>query len=270
MPLDPADLQEIKNLLQSEIKQIRSDLEDQIERNRRDILNSQRSAIDGLKEAIAEVIDENVQENFSKYSDDFEFLREARQEYESGSDGNEENTPELPSKEIQLVKEQLEAQLADYRKKMEELSQQSELEKAARIEAEKKALVNTQRSQALEEIRKLGIVNPGKEQRLLSILEQDGQLKLTEEGYRVPGKNKFGDEVQQAIADALPILIESSYDEYSIPRGGTGTGSQPASRNYTPTRDFSGLTAQQMYDQMRSDPAAEKDLLAALEEQYRK
>ena len=276
MTIDPESLQEIKNLLQTEIKQLILDVDDKIERQRREIIGSQRSAIAEIKGAIAEVIDENIKETFSQYSDDFDFLKQAREEYESSDDEDDEEDTAVPQ-DIQSLREQLkdqlmkefEAQNAKTRQQMEKLMKDQEIAEKGRLEAEQKALISQQRSQALEEIRKLGIVNPGKEQRLLAILEQDGQLKLTDEGYKIPGKNKFGDDVQQAIAEALPTLIESSYDEYAAPRAGTGTGSQPGTRNYTPTRDFSGMSSQQIYDQMRSDPSAEKDLIAALEQQYR-
>lgn len=281
MPLDPEVLAAIQETVRASVSEPLSNLETKIEATRRELTKNQNSLRESIKEEITGIIDTEFSKKLSPYQENLKFIEEVKSEYEKElQQSEEENEPETQktnkrnkktqvedTSEIeQRLKAEFEARLAEDRKRVTELENQLKADQEkARLEQEK-AHTTTLRNEALQRIRESNLVSPGKEARLLALLEQDGKLVKTEQGFKIASKDKFGDDIQLDIPEVLPDLIKTTYDEYSIPRGGTGTGGQQGSRvSSAPTRDFSGLSAQQIYDQKM---ALGEDLIKTLEQNY--
>lgn len=280
MPLDPEVLAAIQESVKTSLTESFTNIETKIEANRRELLKNQETT----KKEITNLFDTELTKRLEPFAENIKFIEGVKAEYEKElqeQQKNKENeTPEESEKTgkrskksvvdesaiEQRLKAEFEARLAEDRKKVTELENQLKADQEKAREEQEKARTSSLRNEALNKIRELNLVSPGKENRLFALLEQDGKLIKTEEGYKISSKDKFGDDVQVDIPEILPELIKTSYDEYSIPRGGTGTGGQQGSRSpATPTRDFSGMSAQQIYDQKLS---LGDDLIKTLEQTY--
>lgn len=283
MPLDPEVLAAIQEAVKVSVTEPFEKLETKIEATRREFSKSQNS----LKEEITGIINTSLDAELTKklepYQANLQFIEEVKTEYEKElqQQGKEEDNDSQETQKSkrskksqvedateveQRLRKEFEDKLAEDRKRVTDLEIQLKADQEkARLEQEK-ALTTTLRNEALNKIRETNLVSSGKEARLLALLEQDGKLVKTEQGFKIASKDKFGDDIQVDIQELLPDLIKNSYDEYSIPRGGTGTGGQQGSRvSNTPVRDFSGLSAQQIYDQKT---AFGEDLIKTLEQTY--
>lgn len=282
MPLDPETLAAIQEAVKSGIESSASSFDFKLESYKRESLKTLENYKKDLTEIIDKSFDNRFTEKLEPYQSNLKFIEEVKQEYEKElqQQGKEEDESETQktnrrgkktqideASEIeQRLKAEFEAKLAEDRKRVSELEAQLKADQEKARQEQEKAHTTTLRNEALQKIRESNLVSPGKEARLLALLEQDGKLVKTEQGFKIASKDKFGDDIQVDIPEVLPDLIKSSYDEYSIPRGGTGTGGQQGSRvSSAPTRDFSGMSAQEIYNQKN---VLGSDLIKALEQSY--
>jgi hypothetical protein len=280
MALDP----EVLAAIQETVKESFTEFNSTIESKFRELTRKQ----DSIKKDFTNIIDTQLNERFDSITPNLAFIEDVRKEYEEEirqnqynpepeveiEEGNKNNKRSKGKRDVveettlleQKLRAEFEAKLIEDRKRVTELETQLKADQEKTREEQEKARLTSLRNDALNTIREMGLVSPGKENRLFTLLEQDGRLVKTEEGFKIAAKDKFGDDVQLAISEQLPELIKTSYDEYSIPRGGTGTGGVNTPRNNNvPTQDFSGLTAQQIYEQKNLLGA---DLIKTLEQNY--
>ncbi|MHC5826218.1 MAG: hypothetical protein ACYT04_62760, partial [Nostoc sp.] len=70
--------------------------------------------------------------------------------------------------------------------------------------------------------------------------------------------------------EVLPKMLEADFAHFAVPRGGTGTDGSTGTRATPSQYNFEGKTAQDIYNQYGNDEAAQKALVAELENRYGK
>lgn len=256
--LNEETLAAIKAAVSEGLNKTAGEIELKLEIQKRDLLKSQQE--------LQQKVDLKLEE--IKPLTKEELLAEVEKKFEKPKDSEEVSTSTTKSKKVDVealqaqlrqdLTQEFEAKLAEDRKRVSAMEEELKTEK-------EKAQYTTLRNQAIGTIQQLKLVAPGKEARLLTLMEQEGLLTKTDEGFCIKSKNKFGDEIAVGLDESLPELLKTNYDEYLVSRPGTGTGGQPSKPVSTSTVDFSGMTAQQIYERSKD---LDKDLVAKLEETY--
>lgn len=273
--------------IQEAVKSGITDFDTKFETRFRDLTKKQEAFKNEVTKEVSGLLDTELTKRLEPWQSNLQFIEDVKKEVEAEEkrkkenttdfDDNKEEPPQRNNKgktktidEILAVEQKLraefEARASEDRKKLNDLEVQLKADQERALAEQEKAKTTTLRNEALNRIRESNLVSPGKEARLFALLEQDGKLVKTDDGFKIASKDKFNDDIQVDISEILPELIKTTYDEYSIPRGGTGTGSQPGSqRNNQNFSTVMNLSAQELYDKQGG---LGEDLIKALEQTY--
>ncbi len=285
MALDPEIVQAIADTIKEQLPQIIGEaikpLSEQSERQQRDYKK--------LSEAIAKTT-QLVTTQEEKISNVFTSLENLEEKQKATKEVEEpqpksrkrkqpiqeeldlgEVTNNKPEIDVDALRASLMAEMKQqYESKVNQIQQQLE-ERDKETQALREADRRTRmRNDVLASMRSLNAIRPNTEEDLLTLLEKRDLLLEEGDKLYIKSQDRFGDPVKSDIKDILPKMLESDFAHFAVPRGGTGTSATPSTPTVSSQYNFKNMSAQQIYDNYANDPAANKALVEALEQQYGK
>lgn len=287
MSLDPEISKAIADTIREQLPQIISEaikpLAEQSDRQQRDykklseaiaktteLVSSQEEKITNVFTSL-EKLEENKQNAAKEVEESQPKSRKRKQPIQEELDLGDVTNNKPAEIDVDALRASLMAEMKQqYESKVNQIQQQLE-ERDKETQALREADRRTRmRNDVLASMRSLNAIRPNTEEDLLTLLEK--RDLLLEEGDRlyIKSQDRFGDPVKSDIKDILPKMLETDFAHFAVPRGGTGTSATPSTPTLSSQYNFKNMSAQQIYDNYANDPAANKALIEALEQQYGK
>jgi hypothetical protein len=260
----------LSNQLPILISESNKGLLEQIERQQRDY----KKLSDSFN-SISKTLSEQVEQKISSLQPSLELLEEIRKQKEEPTPKTRRTSKEaegikdkadididaLRASLMAEIKQQYETKVEEFQRQLEERDRETQQLR----EAERQSKM---RLDALGIMRSLGTIRPNTEEDLLTLLEKRGLITEESDRLYVKTQDKFGDPAKAELKDVLPKMLDTEFAHFAVPRPGTGTSAISAPSTTTSQYDFRGMSSQDIYNQYRQDPEAQKALIEVLEQQY--